>query len=218
MRRHYRNHTTPGFSRAQPNESRRRRRRTAPSVTHLFVEPTGPPSSGRAQHGPYVATPTITTFGTSDSEDDISDSGDTPYSRSHQDKEEDEEDELLDYEMEESGNYHVAASLAQSMERVAVAPERRYVSQSQAHHFATPHSYAAPHHGRRMTPGSGFQSSSSSASPSSSPPSEHRYVPSIPYFHSMGADMRVSTALRPAFHSGRPTGQAVKGERMSEIR
>lgn len=211
MRRHYRNHTTPGFSRAQPNENRRRRRRSAQSVAQ-FLEPTGPPPPVRAQKGPYVATPPITAFGASDSED--SDSGDTrSYSRSHHDKE--EEDELLDYEMEDPADYRAAASLAQSMERVAVAPQRRrnYEPQLASSH---PHSYAAPHaHGRGMTPGSGFQSSSSSASPS--PPSEHRYVPSMPYIRSMGSGPRVSTALRPAFHDGRTTtGRSVKGERMSE--
>lgn len=203
MRRHYRNHTTPGFSRAQPTDSRRKRRRVDNTINnHSSSIPTvDKPHSANLM-------PPICHFSPSD---------DSEYESDKEIDAMEQRDKLVDYRTKAP-----AYNLTQSMARVTVT--------NPPHEFP-PYGATSRYHQRQQYPYSdarSFHSSSPSSSSSSPSPSlqsvstlanghqpypphvqtttttnvkrDHKYNPSAPYMHSL-ADTRVSTALRPAYHS-----------------
>ncbi|KAF8148851.1 hypothetical protein B0H34DRAFT_785562 [Crassisporium funariophilum] len=208
MRRHYRNHTTPGFSRAQPNDNRRKRRRlSAPQPLSYPMIPVDQSSHRRPHHpGVIMPSPPISHFSMSDDSDDESDMDGDSYTTG-------ERDDSMQYNPRRraSPDYRAASGLAQSMARVAVAPAKYQHHGSHPYASSSRHSY--PHdYTRPLTPVSSLHSSSPSPSHSPSPRpeaahsnlypprKEYKYTASAPYVLSL-ADSRVSTALRPAFHS-----------------
>ena len=201
MRRHYRNHSTPGFSRAQPTDSRRKRRRVD------TVNNSIPITTDNKPH-PTNLMPPISHFSPSD---------DSDYDSDREAMAIEKRDELVDYHTKAP-----AYNLTQSMARVTVTKPQ---------HEFPPYGATSRYHQRQQYPYSdprNFHSSSASSSSSSTPspplvhasmPSplangrqpyphvhtpntkrDHKYNPSAPYMHSL-ADTRVSTALRPAYHS-----------------
>ncbi|KAF8808278.1 hypothetical protein BYT27DRAFT_7137468 [Phlegmacium glaucopus] len=218
MRRHYRNHTTPGFSRAQPNDNRRKRRRvdTLDALSHPM------PAVDQAYRKPHPAnlmpSPPISHFSASDDSEYDSEIEAESYPVQ-------ERDELVDYRTKPPAYRSATANLTRSMARASFGPVKPqhggfspYGATSRYHQRQHPYGDA---HVRPLTPGSSLQSSSPSNSPSPRPPPdsmppaynrhysyshsqttkrEQKYNPSAPYMHSL-ADTRVSTALRPAFHS-----------------
>lgn len=216
MRRHYRNHTTPGFSRAQSNDSRRRRRNVATPQTHVF--PSAQPSSNISRlqaAGSYMPSPPISTFCMSEDSDECdSDSMEADsYSKGE------EEDELLGYESQAD---HKAASYPPPpsfthMNRVTASSNG--IFDTPHHPVGSPRHRPYPQGYRQSsTPGSicHSPSPSPSLSPSPSPSREQLYTPSAPYLRSV-ADQKVSTALRPAFHTSRISSERVsRSDRMSD--
>ena len=87
MRRHYRNHTTPGFSRVQPTDNRRKRRR----VDHHQLSHSMPGSGGAAAVADQVyrnkanlmPSPPISHFSASDDSEYDSDGRDEYHSSSN---------------------------------------------------------------------------------------------------------------------------------------
>lgn len=197
MRRHYRNHTTPGFSRSQSNDNRRRRRR-APQSASLSggdsISPTIRMATTKRQQ--FIPSPPISSLAMSeDSDDDISDPMEGTYTH--------EEDEL------ESPNEEFFTR----QRRGFVHPSSRGMPGRPEHERTASQHFSQSHiRSLRRSP------SSPPPSPSPSPPpSEPFYSPSAPYVRSL-ADPRVSTALRPAFHSTPlPRKQAVKQEPTSDV-
>lgn len=136
-----------------------------------------------------------------------------------------ERDELVDYHTKEP-SYRSTPDLSHSMARVTVTSVKsQHESSPYSARYPQRHNnpYGDGPHAGPLTPvsNSGFHSSSPSNSPSprlqpaSIRPATHgphsyphvhttkreqKYNPSAPYVHSL-ADTRVSTALRPAFHS-----------------
>ena len=161
MRRHYRNHTSPGLSRAQPVEPRRRRRR-AQDTDLVFVSADS--SSSNAQ----PLTPA------------------TPESSSISDEEDDEDLSPTGGSYRHGSDYHRSAP-----HHPAAGFEYDTNGNSHIHRRES--------HLRSSTP----MSVSSSPSPPTTPLSEHKYSPSVPYLRSVVTDTTVSTALRPAFTNGR---------------
>jgi len=207
MRRHYRNHTTPGFSRAQPTDSRRKRRR----VDTLNQSS---PAVDKQPHHQANLMPPISHFSQSDDSDDYD-----------SDREivaiEKRDDLVVDYRKKAP-----AYNLTQSMARVAVTKPHHHhdellfppygaTSRYQHHQRQQQQQYAYGDAARSFHSSSPSSSSSSLPSPllqpatvpssrqiypSSNTKRDHKYNPSAPYMHSL-ADTRVSTALRPAYHS-----------------
>ncbi|KAG6909217.1 hypothetical protein DXG01_001524 [Tephrocybe rancida] len=173
MRRHYRNHTTPGVSRPHAVDNGRRRKRG----THSLVFVPGDPRAG--SHSANSFSPPPISSLSMDEGSDGSDGG------NYQDDEEDELDSLPD---DASPIYPTSAQ-----------PWARQNEFSDKDHYDSRHS-----------------ASSSSSSPSPPLRPTYTYSPSAPYSRSF-ADSKVSTALRPAFHS-KPVSAVTPGEPMSEIR
>ncbi|KAG6852671.1 hypothetical protein C0991_010039 [Blastosporella zonata] len=188
MRRHYRNHTTPGASRPQHAADNRRRRNRGPSQGLVFI-PGGDPRNMNSFSPPIGSI-------AMDEGSDGSDGGNS--------QDDDEEDEL--------------DSLPEEASPVHPTSERPWATQSEFsdrnHHDLRPFTRYSQSHVR-----SGYQDYNSSPSSSSSPSPPLRnytYSPSAPYSRSF-ADPKVSTALRPAFHS-KPVSTSTPGEPMSDIR
>jgi hypothetical protein len=201
MRRHYRNHTTPGFSRSQSNDPRRRRRRDPhqPSFAGGNTSPTVRTTAGQQS---LITSPPISSLTMSeDSDEDISDAMEGTYAF-------DEEDELESPSEETTTRYPRAYGSSSGPREV---PRRSNYEYAHTQHFSQSHirSFRGLNHRSASSP---------STSPSSSPPpSEPFYNPSAPYVRSL-ADSRVSTALRPAFGPApAPRRQPVKEEPTSDI-
>jgi len=214
MRRHYRNHTTPGFSRAQPNDNRRKRRQVDALDTLSHPMPVVDQAYRKPHPASMMLSPPISHFSASD--DSEYDSDMEAYSVQERDE--------LDYRTK-SPAYRPTTTLTQSMARVpavSVKPQHGFPPYGATSRYHQRHHPYGDTHSRPLTPGSSLHSSSPSNSPSprlvhsSIPPAaynghhsysqlhptkrEQKYNPSAPYIHSL-ADTRVSTALRPAFHS-----------------
>ncbi|RDB30242.1 C2H2 finger domain transcription factor mtfA [Hypsizygus marmoreus] len=203
MRRHYRNHTTPGFSRPQTNDTRRRRRR-GQSNGLIFVGGNASPTMQRPGSGSSMTPPISSLSMDDDSDEDLSD---VAANDGFQDEEEDELDSLPDESVHTSRRpYSRSSDLAEShsYERTTF---NRY---SQSHmRSANPN----------LTSSCRSRSSSSPTPPlpgvATSVHQDRIYNPSPPYVRSF-TDSRVSTALRPAFHSKSIVRTEIKDEPMSD--
>ncbi|KAG6845385.1 hypothetical protein H0H87_010100 [Tephrocybe sp. NHM501043] len=173
MRRHYRNHTSPGVSRPQTVDNRRRRKRGSPHDL-VFV-----PGDTRGE------SLTSDSYNPPTSQHSMEESSDGSDEGNYQDDEADELDSLPD-----------EASPVYPASQQPWAGQGEYLSRDYDSR-PTFNRYSQSH--IRSGYLDGLTSSSSSSSPS--PPShDYTYSPSAPYSRSF-ADSKVSTTLRPAFHS-----------------
>jgi len=187
MRRHYRNHTTPGFSRPQSNDSRRRRRKQGPPQGVVFIA--GEPRPGTQNAGAFM-TPAISSL---EDSDDLSDA--------------DEEDELDSLPDDNSPTYERSPGpYSMSTRPSGKTSDDRRTSNRHSQSRTTSANPASSQH-------SDFLSSSTPH-----PPEDYIYSPSAPYSRSF-TDSKVSTALRPAFHTKPGSkSQMIKEEPMSDVR
>jgi hypothetical protein len=199
MRRHYRNHTTPGFSRAQPADSRRKRRRVDNTLN-----PSSFPTVNHHHHHQADLMPPISHFSPSD--DDSDDESDRDIVSTIGKR-----DELVDYHTKAP-----AYNLTQSMARVTVTkPQQqlefppygatsRYRQPSSSYPYGDTRSLhsSSPSNSSTSSPSPHLQHAATTPVDGRHPYTkrDHKYNPSAPYMHSV-ADTRVSTALRPAYHS-----------------
>ena len=224
MRRHFRNHTSPGFSRSQPTDNRRKRRRIgtpqggAAGIASGSVDPAAsrsvhllsyrrPGSSHSLGPDRHISTPMS-------SEDDSDDESDVEMSSTSSSL------RAPGYDPRMSDAYRTTSTLAKSMSKVAVNGSASYemMARAGAHPYPTHSHQSAYAHtfSRRGPPASQSTRShheSSSPSPSVSPPptashakysgmfghaQREMYTPSPAYVSSL-TDTRVSTALRPVW-------------------
>lgn len=189
MRRHYRNHTTPGFSRSQPNDNRRRRRRVTPQgASRNSIALT-------TERQQFVQAPPISSLAMGEDSDDeeMSDAMEGTHAE--------EEDQL---ESSDSSPRQQRTFLYSNFRNFRKTSACADLDLERVHDFLQSHVRSV-----RRSP------SSPPSSPSPSPPPS--YSPSAPYVRSL-ADTRVSTALRPAFHPTSLAGKKpVKQEPTSDV-
>lgn len=208
MRRHYRNHTSPGLARPSSAESRRRHRKARVSNL-VFIHPnsTGSPNLPHADAASSIVSspPPSDISMTEESEDETSDS--VPSYAAYSKREIRATAAYPECKRPRSqrgvGGYKNIAPRTVGIDTQGVAISSRSSSSSSP--------YSQSHiRGSMHWSSSNISSSVSTASSPSPSPEEALYNPSAPYSRSF-ADTRVSTALRPAFNS-LPSPRNIKQE------
>lgn len=207
MRRHFRNHARPGFSRPHPSsvkDLQRRRRRLQLSASGQPINPSIEPLVTTVQSSPSLSPP-ITSL-SEDSDEEAGTIAEIKGSRrrSRFEFEDNEQDELLeDYDL------WVGSDSPRQLHKKVEDNDVTHYRDSPEHQLSPPSTALSPrHHTRDARSRSKIDSCKELHSPSSprspvlysaqSPRAGYIYTPSSAYARSC-TDPRVSTLLRPAF-------------------